>query len=142
MSFMIMEWKVWAAIVTILFSPIRGKHTVWQSQTFWLVSVRETIQRVPYRHLTKEKDKIVIQFWARVKFRWNLNESVFWWAQNKAELNVHRVKIWSHCKVDPESVVLETTKLASMWNIVFRNPFSETLHLGWKSSLFVCVKVT
>lgn len=101
MSFMIIEWKVWAAIVTVLFSPISPSP-----------SVRETIQRVSYRHLAKEKDKIVIQFWGRVKFRWNLNGAVFWWTQNKAELNVHRVKNWSHCRVDPESCCLGNYKVS------------------------------
>lgn len=60
----------------------------------------------------QRKDKIVIQFWGRVKFRWNLNGAVFWWTQNKAELNVHRVKNWSHCRVDPESCCLGNYKVS------------------------------
>lgn len=43
-----------------------------------------------------------------------------------------------NCEVDQGPVVLKTTKLTSVWSVVFRNPSSEALHLGWKSSLILC----
>lgn len=56
---------------------------------------RETKNRYHISILPKEKIGIVMEFGGRVEFRWNLNEAVFWWSQNKVELCVNGVNIWS-----------------------------------------------
>lgn len=77
----------------------------------------------------------IIGFGGKVKFRWNLNEAVFLWAQNKAELCVMESKSGVDFKVDPKSCCLGNYKVNIYEECCAQKP------LIWSSASAPCLEI-
>lgn len=108
---------------------LRDKHVGWPSQTYWLVSVRETTQQVPGGHLTKGKDKIFIELEERVKFKWNLNETI-WMGLKQSRPVCNGVKSGLDCEVDPGSCSLGNHQVSIYMECCVQKPL--TWSSAWK----------